>query len=157
MKSVEFTEEQLSDLGSLKDMLFADENDPRSTAYKRKLIRPKINWLRVVIFSLIPIITAVLIAVLFKFFEIPPLWTLLCEAAFLLIYLALFAKKGVICMVRIYQRFAPANIREKCRFEPSCSQYMILAIEKYGLLKGVGKGINRIRRCKSPNGGYDMP
>jgi len=39
----------------------------------------------------------------------------------------------------------------KCRFYPTCSDYMILAIQKYGLLKGIKKGINRIRRCRPDN------
>ncbi len=34
-----------------------------------------------------------------------------------------------------------------CRFLPTCSEYTILAIEKYGFLKGLYKGINRVLRC----------
>jgi len=34
---------------------------------------------------------------------------------------------------------------------------MILSIEKYGLLKGISKGIKRISNCKIPNGGIDYP
>lgn len=59
-------------------------------------------------------------------------------------------------LVRIYQRVAPKVIRGKCRFEPCCSDYMILAIQKYGVRKGIKKGINRVMRCKPPNGGIDI-
>ena len=62
-----------------------------------------------------------------------------------------------ICGVRIYQRFAPDSIRNKCRFEPSCSEYMILSIQKYGVIHGIRKGINRLKRCNIHNGGYDTP
>jgi putative membrane protein insertion efficiency factor len=45
-----------------------------------------------------------------------------------------------------------------CRFEPSCSRYMIGALQKYGLLKGLAKGISRFLRCHPWNpGGYDPP
>jgi putative membrane protein insertion efficiency factor len=45
-----------------------------------------------------------------------------------------------------------------CRFEPSCSAYMLLAIKKYGILYGILKGIGRICRCNPfCQGGYDPP
>jgi putative component of membrane protein insertase Oxa1/YidC/SpoIIIJ protein YidD len=34
---------------------------------------------------------------------------------------------------------------------------MILAIKKYGIIKGIYKGIKRLLRCHSPNGGIDYP
>jgi putative membrane protein insertion efficiency factor len=43
-----------------------------------------------------------------------------------------------------------------CRFEPSCSQYAIDAIEKYGAWRGGLKSIRRISRCRPWGGkGYD--
>jgi len=46
-----------------------------------------------------------------------------------------------------------------CRFYPTCSEYSILAIEKYGLVKGIIKSIKRITRCKIENTDtcYDCP
>ena len=60
-------------------------------------------------------------------------------------------------LIRIYQKTAPMRIRNSCRFEPSCSEYMIMSVDKYGLKKGVINGINRLKRCKPPNGGIDNP
>ena len=60
-------------------------------------------------------------------------------------------------LVLIYKAFAPMDIRRKCRFEPTCSTYMIIAIKKYGLIFGVIKGIRRLLRCQPPNGGVDYP
>ena len=57
----------------------------------------------------------------------------------------------------MYKAFAPMSIRNRCRFEPTCSTYMIMAIIKYGLFIGVIKGIKRLFRCKPPNGGVDLP
>ena len=44
-----------------------------------------------------------------------------------------------------------------CVFEPTCSEYMKLAVIKYGFIKGVFKGIKRILRCTPKNGGIDYP
>lgn len=63
----------------------------------------------------------------------------------------------IIKFVRCYQRTAPTSLRQSCRFTPSCSEYMILAVKKYGSIKGFFKGINRICRCHAPNGGEDYP
>ena len=59
--------------------------------------------------------------------------------------------------VLAYKAFAPLSLRDRCRYEPCCSTYMIMAIKKYGLFRGVYKGIRRIMRCKPPYGGEDMP
>ena len=60
-------------------------------------------------------------------------------------------------LVLLYKAFAPLSLRAQCRFEPTCSTYMILAIRKYGLLIGGIKGVRRIIRCRPPNGGVDYP
>ena len=59
--------------------------------------------------------------------------------------------------IYIYQKHAPTDLRQSCRFEPSCSNYMLRAIDKYGVWKGVVLGLKRIGRCKYPNGGIDYP
>lgn len=66
-------------------------------------------------------------------------------------------KKLVTKCIYFYQKHAPKRLRESCLFIPTCSDYMLLAIEKYGLFRGVIKGINRICRCHPPNGGIDYP
>lgn len=43
-----------------------------------------------------------------------------------------------------------------CKFYPSCSEYMIQAIKKYGSLKGIYLGVKRILKCHPfAKGGYD--
>ena len=45
-----------------------------------------------------------------------------------------------------------------CRFEPSCSEYFIQAVRKYGPVRGAYRGVRRICRCNPWNqGGYDPP
>jgi len=65
--------------------------------------------------------------------------------------------KIIIWLIHLYQSKAPPQLRASCRFEPSCSNYMHLAILKYGILKGIYLGFKRLLRCKIPNSGIDYP
>ena len=58
--------------------------------------------------------------------------------------------------LRLYQRVISPLILPRCRFRPTCSEYMIEAITKKGVVIGLLKGCWRIMRCHpfSP-GGYD--
>ncbi len=64
-------------------------------------------------------------------------------------------KKLLIYLIRIYQ-IIPFMGHKMCRFVPTCSEYMIEAINEYGAIKGVKMGLKRIKRCH-PYGevGYD--
>ena len=66
-------------------------------------------------------------------------------------------RRFAIGVVLIYKASAPLSVRSQCRFVPTCSTYMIMAIKKYGLIIGIIKGIKRLLRCKPPNGGEDYP
>ena len=55
-------------------------------------------------------------------------------------------KRFLIVLVMAYQRWISPLFPPSCRFRPTCSVYMIQAIEKHGL-KGVLMGIARILRC----------
>jgi putative membrane protein insertion efficiency factor len=66
--------------------------------------------------------------------------------------------RALIAMVRAYQWLLSPIFGGQCRFHPSCSQYFILAVEKYGAVSGSLRGIRRILRCHPWNpGGYDPP
>ena len=59
---------------------------------------------------------------------------------------------------RLYQRTIGPLLGTRCRFEPSCSAYFILAVEKYGAVRGSLRGLWRICRCHPFHpGGYDPP
>ncbi len=60
--------------------------------------------------------------------------------------------------VRFYQCCLRPVLPAVCRFQPSCSEYMILAVRKYGPLRGAWRGTRRICRCHPWHpGGYDPP
>lgn len=55
-------------------------------------------------------------------------------------------KKLLIAPVKVYQKWISPLFPPSCRYRPTCSTYMILAIEKHGIL-GVVMGVGRILRC----------
>jgi hypothetical protein len=59
-------------------------------------------------------------------------------------------------LIRVYQVVISPHIGNCCRFEPSCSQYVIEALQIHGFFKGSWLGFKRIMRCR-PFGpsGYD--
>ncbi|MBO5135861.1 MAG: membrane protein insertion efficiency factor YidD [Clostridia bacterium] len=66
--------------------------------------------------------------------------------------------KILIKIVRGYQKFISPLKKPCCRFYPTCSEYMILAIKKHGALKGTAKGVYRVLRCNPfSKGGIDYP
>ena len=73
---------------------------------------------------------------------------------------------GVVFVVKFYQKifsfdhglFSFIKPFGSCRFYPSCSQYSIIALQKYGLLKGVKLSFMRVLRCNPwTEGGVDEP
>ncbi|WP_408955302.1 membrane protein insertion efficiency factor YidD [Natroniella sp. ANB-PHB2] len=65
--------------------------------------------------------------------------------------------KVLIKLIRFYQSFiSPLKLKRSCRFYPTCSEYALIALRKYGVLKGGTKAISRILKCHPFNsGGYD--
>jgi hypothetical protein len=67
-------------------------------------------------------------------------------------------KKTIILLIKIYQKMLSPILGNSCRYYPSCSNYSIQAIEKYGVLKGTLKSIWRIIKCNPfSKGGIDYP
>lgn len=134
----------------------------------RPLIRPEIHWWKVAVIAAAVLIADIFgtcgvlyllpqfawyerigMAVGWQFFII---FTVLC-----LVSIVILAKQIVIFTIRVYQRYASYDIRSSCVFIPNCSEYMILAIKKYGLISGIKRGFDRLNRCHPPNGGEDYP
>jgi len=66
--------------------------------------------------------------------------------------------KSFILVVRIYQITLRPFLGGHCRFQPTCSDYAIEALKKYGGLKGLLKSSYRILRCNPIGGcGHDPP
>lgn len=64
-------------------------------------------------------------------------------------------KNFLIKLIKLYQKI-PGNFHYNCKFYPTCSNYTIEALEKYGVFKGSLLGIKRILKCNPfTKGGYD--
>tara|TARA_A100001234_G_scaffold185417_1_gene169242 strand:- start:465 stop:686 length:222 start_codon:yes stop_codon:yes gene_type:complete len=58
--------------------------------------------------------------------------------------------------IKLYQILLSPLLGQSCRYHPTCSQYAVEAIEKYGPIKGIWLGVKRIARCHPWGGsGHD--
>lgn len=135
---------------------------------KRPLVRPDTSYKRAALYIALFVLANVgMTFALYYLFYWPGIFSFIPMAiatfsmehhiAFILILTAIqftvgliiVLKKAMIGAVRLYQRYAPEETRRKCLFKPTCSEYAILAIEKYGPIKGGIKAYNRLfKKCK---------
>jgi putative membrane protein insertion efficiency factor len=65
-------------------------------------------------------------------------------------------RRVVLSLLQLYKRIVSPLLPPMCRFEPTCSVYMMEAVEKYGALRGIWLGLRRLGRCHPFNpGGWD--
>ncbi|HKP84493.1 MAG TPA: membrane protein insertion efficiency factor YidD [Blastocatellia bacterium] len=65
-------------------------------------------------------------------------------------------KYVLIALIRVYQLAVSPLLPPSCRFQPTCSQYAMEAIKKYGAARGLYLGARRLLRCHPFHpGGYD--
>ena len=65
-------------------------------------------------------------------------------------------KHILIALVKFYQKYISPLTPPTCRYVPTCSQYALEALEKYGALKGGWLAIKRICRCHPFHKGHDF-
>ena len=124
---------------------------------RAELVRPHISVGRVLLNTFIPLIVAAGIFCLLYFTLPAHNLGIALGVAFgtLALYVIIRLRAVAIWCIKVYQATAPDKVRLKCVFTPSCSQYAIAAIEKYGVLRGLPKIVRRLKRCHAPNGGVD--
>lgn len=65
-------------------------------------------------------------------------------------------KQLALDLIRLYQKTISQVTPHSCRFQPTCSQYAFVAIERYGLARGSWLALRRLARCNPfSKGGYD--
>jgi putative membrane protein insertion efficiency factor len=65
-------------------------------------------------------------------------------------------RRGLIALVKVYQYLVSPLLPPACRFVPTCSQYAIEAVTKYGVIRGTVLTLWRLARCHPfSRGGYD--
>ena len=66
------------------------------------------------------------------------------------------ARVLLILLIRVYQQTFSILLGPACRFTPSCSSYALLAIQRFGTLRGLGLAVKRVLKCHPLHpGGYD--
>ncbi|MBK6701772.1 MAG: membrane protein insertion efficiency factor YidD [Saprospiraceae bacterium] len=63
----------------------------------------------------------------------------------------------IIFPIRVYQIFISPILGKNCRFNPTCSNYMIQAVNEWGIFYGFFLGIRRITKCHPWGGTGDDP
>jgi hypothetical protein len=67
-------------------------------------------------------------------------------------------KRGILYLLVLYKRIISPLLPPACRFSPTCSEYMRLAVMKHGITSGVWLGLSRLLRCHPWHpGGIDLP
>ena len=143
----------------------------------RELVRPKTNFKKALIcvlfFVLVTSLITWFIHIVFStvgiFAYIPKNMLVFYEEHFFLSIIVLYVivffinlffclKYAVIGVIKLYQHYAPDEIRRRCLFMPTCSEYAIIAIRKYGITIGLYKSYFRLFfRCKGNIYMIDFP
>ncbi len=64
----------------------------------------------------------------------------------------------VVKLLRLWQIAVSPLYPPSCRYYPTCSEYSVMAVEKYGVLRGCLKTVWRLLRCNPwSKGGVDLP
>jgi putative membrane protein insertion efficiency factor len=68
-------------------------------------------------------------------------------------------KKSLVSLIKFYRKYISPLKPPTCRFTPTCSEYSMIAIERYGVKKGGWLAIKRILRCNPffPGGNDPVP
>ena len=154
-----------------------EQDEAEYYVLQRPLNRPDITYKKAVIYVLVYILSAFTLAFisfrLFSRFGIflsvsekialffqnnEPLFKLLYYLAVFLLIAMILARKAVIMCVQLYQHYAPEDVRRRCLFKPTCSEYTILAVKKYGVVIGLIKAYKRLfLRCRGNIYQIDYP
>lgn len=66
-------------------------------------------------------------------------------------------REAVIGALRLYKRWLSPWLPSACRFYPTCSEYMMEAVDRYGAGQGVWMGLKRLARCHPFHAGGPDP
>jgi putative component of membrane protein insertase Oxa1/YidC/SpoIIIJ protein YidD len=132
-------------------------NNSKLSERQSDIKRPSINLLVAIGIPLLHILIALAISGGVNYFlHISPSLSITIVVSYCSLVAILMRSKILIFLIKLYQLRAPFEIRSKCKMTPCCSNYMILSVEKFGVINGVNKGVQRLRRCE-PTPDPDYP
>ena len=111
----------------------------RKYVIERELYRPPITYFKVFIIILSTILGEILITWL-GFHQIVQKYYITKKTIYLIISILIFfiidGRFFAILCIKLYQHYAPESMRRRCLLKPTCSEFAIIVIKKYGLLIG---------------------
>ncbi|MEG1536134.1 MAG: membrane protein insertion efficiency factor YidD [Clostridia bacterium] len=132
----------------------SQRTEEENAAYFARFARPKISIVNVCAQVVAPIVASCLITICIYFFLRGNVawanninYLVAIAVGLVAVYAVIRARSIAIFFVKLYQIFAPMSVRERCVMTPTCSQYMIEALRKFGFCKGLSVGIKRLKRC----------
>lgn len=135
----------------MKESNPAEYEEAKDYCYNRILERPNISYKKIIVqFSLCVIIKFIVSFIVCVFCAGFDLYLINIKNFFLfyfiltLIFSILFLRKFFILSIKLYQKYAPENIRRKCCCKPSCSEYSIMVIGHYGVIIGSAMAFKRM-------------
>lgn len=135
-----------------------EQDEAYAYCCKRKLPRPKTNIITLIKWILFLEIFAIAFA-FFVYFLLNKMdafsvFSFKASSAFQfyllgnLIAILLFLRNILVIAVEMYQHYAPEDVRRRCMYKPTCSEYTILSLQKYGVVIGLFKVYIRIlKKC----------
>ncbi len=127
----------------------------RDYCQNHPLIRPKTNIITFVLWVLAIEVISVVIAYitlrLFQFLGITASFSTMHAITFAIVVIFLL-KKICVLLIELYQHYALEKTRRRCTMMPSCSEYALLALKKYNVIRGLYK--TYIRLTTKCNGSY---
>ncbi len=104
----------------------------------------------------IPIIAALIVGIVFAA-GIEALWIRISLIILFSLGVYFHFKRFLLGMILMYKAYAPMEVRDRCRYTPTCSTYALISIMKYGIILGCTLAAIRICHCHPPYGGEDYP
>ena len=135
--------------------LRTDADSIRYYCKHHELSRPEINW-----FLIVTVIIAFELIVCICLSCVPlssSSFLLLAEAVHIIAFL-FWGRSILRLIIQIYQRYAPESLRRQCSCQPTCSEYALLALQKYSWPKALKLIIRRVvHTCQEPGYKMDYP
>ena len=67
-----------------------------------------------------------------------------------------YMRNLIVFALRMYKRWVSPCLPSACRFHPTCSEYMLEAVQRHGVVRGIWMGMRRLARCHPfQQGGFD--
>lgn len=111
----------------------------RKYVMERPLIRPHITYFRAFLLFFICGVLAIIISnslyFLLEIFGLSINKIFFFSLYYIILFLIFARRIGIIC-IQLYQHYAKEEVRRRCLLKPTCSEFAIIVIKKYGLLIG---------------------